>query len=429
MRNSRLIWLAPLCMLFCASCTNDKGVSSKSAPTPSNPYTAPPLITPVEKTLVIWQAQETKLKEAVKFATQLYTSTQAFLERPSDASLTHFERAWHDTVLATEAAVLGSLLGKSLGESYWQALNQITDRVIAWPAHSGYLGSLSSNNTHHHTGLIFDIGTPISMKALIAQHQLTGARDLTLGLYALGALLLNEKEVLINEKEALVNKKEGQDEKEQATFNNWLAINQLDDNQRHLGYEHPKELPQNRRRQLALLQSQQLLIDLKRWHQMWSKRDRHSLLNNFSQSPPQQQHLQYLTAMQQLSAQQVLELSLLKSATSEGMDKYSLSPMMLNVHNHRLREQQKSLEQWARVLEADELAELSQNVQALLSQHLEAEVTAITPPLTTVETVNEKGTREEGSTAGNKHSLHALLAKLTVDIKQTISKSAPLIVN
>lgn len=186
-----------------------------------------------------------EFEHAEAAATALNLATTDLLAQPDIESLARAQEAWQQAAVAVEALHVFSRLG-ALPQSDHRLLITQQYQIAAWPIEPGYLDAYGE---HLFSGLVFDVGLPLSTAVLREQHGLTSSSDATLGIYAIEFLLFGE------------NSKRGA-----------LAFQPLTGlNEQHLaeGYQQITELPRNRRRQLLQLQTHILAEDVQQLAQYW----------------------------------------------------------------------------------------------------------------------------------------------------------------
>lgn len=188
---------------------------------------------------------EQQLSQAVQASTTLKTATTQLLNAADLTSLTEAQNAWFMVAKRSEAFYVFSRLG-ALPHTNHEYLAKQQYAIGAWPIAPGYLDTYGD---YPYSGLVFDIGLPLSAESLREQHGLTALSDATLGIYAIEYILFGEN----NNRGPLL----------------FRPITTLNEQHRATGYEQIEELPRNRRRQLLQLQVNVLEEDLQQLQHYW----------------------------------------------------------------------------------------------------------------------------------------------------------------
>lgn len=200
-----------------------------------------------ENTRAAWQLAEPAISHTTDNARQLQSAVDKLLSEPSAASLTQAQEQWRKTALAYQPLRLYMTLAE-LTPEHLGGLRRLGFSIAAQPIQPGYLDSVGP---YAWSGLVHDIGLPLTPEILREQHGMTSPEDASLGLFAMEFLLFG----IIGE------------QPRQAT--DYEARQQLSAEDREQGFTKPDELPENRRRRLLLLQSRVLVEDLQRLHSLW----------------------------------------------------------------------------------------------------------------------------------------------------------------
>lgn len=208
-----------------------------------------PIVTASEKSRTAnpaWPLGEAILTEGVNAARELNKAVTELLATPTMEKLDQAQNAWRATAAALEQFHVFSRLGNVAPKNFYSVF-EAQFLLTAWPIQPGYLDSFGD---HPYSGIVFDIGMPLSRDVLREQHGLTDNSDATLGIYAIEFLLFGEQ----NNRGPLV----------------FQPITALGDEHREEGFEHVDELPRNRRRELLRLQVELLTEDAERLRAAWA---------------------------------------------------------------------------------------------------------------------------------------------------------------
>lgn len=192
-----------------------------------------------------WPLGRELLDTSAGKASELRAAIDQLLARPTIDNLELAQRLWRETASSLEHFHLFSRLGTVAPQDF-QKLVDLQFNLTAWPIQPGYLDGFGD---HPYSGIVFDIGVPITPEVLREQHGMTDNSDATLGVYAMEFLLFGEN----NDRGPLV----------------FQPITALDDKAREDGYTSVDELPRNRRRELLRLQAQLLTEDINHLKDTW----------------------------------------------------------------------------------------------------------------------------------------------------------------
>lgn len=245
-------------MLACSPKDNTPQDSTSTAE-PSVPRTRSPAGT-IEKPRsenAAWPLGGELLADSATKAEALKSAIGNLLAAPNIENLEQAQRLWRETAAALERFHLFSRLGTVAPQDF-QKLVDLQFNLTAWPIQPGYLDGFGD---HPYSGIVFDVGVPMTAEVLREQHGMTDNSDATLGIYAMEFLLFGEK----NNRGPLV----------------FLPITELNDKYREDGYGSVEELPRNRRRELLRLQAQMLAEDISHMQAIWTSNQADSLKVRF----------------------------------------------------------------------------------------------------------------------------------------------------
>jgi putative iron-regulated protein len=241
----------------------DGSAATETSSTPGRPASA---ATPSARTAnPAWPLGGELLQDGRTRAAELGQAIERLLEKPTLENLASAQRTWRETAAALEQFHLFSRLGAVAPQDF-QKLVDHQFNLTAWPIQPGYLDSFGE---HAYSGIVFDIGVPITADVLREQHGMTDNSDATLGVYAMEFLLFGEQ----NNRGPLL----------------FQAITELDEKEREAGYTSVEELPRNRRRELLRLQAKLLQEDVRNLQSAWSNSQTGQLQHKFEVLTPAQQ--------------------------------------------------------------------------------------------------------------------------------------------
>lgn len=223
-----------------------------------------------------WPLGTHLLNEGIAKAGALNNAVVQLLDNPNIEHLERAQQLWRETAAAIERFHLFSRLGTVAPQDF-QGLVDLQFNLSAWPIQPGYLDGFGD---HPYSGIVFDVGMPMTAEVLREQHGMTDNSDATLGIYAIEFLLFGEQ----NNRGPLV----------------FQPITALNEKHEEDGYTSVEELPRNRRRQLLRLQSQLLVEDVTRLRDTWTS----------NQPAALQQRFELLASVQQAELLQKAALAL-----------------------------------------------------------------------------------------------------------------------
>lgn len=220
--------------------------------------------------------------QALQAGLALQQSIVELLKMPDVNTLTQAQQAWRGAAAELESLHVFSLLGAPSNSTHPFLFRQQYN-LAAWPIQPGYLDTYGD---HPYSGLVFDIGLPLTAELLREQHGLTSEGDASLGIYAIEFILFGEN-----------------DNRGPLLFQ---PITSLNEQHKIAGYEQVHELPRNRRRQLLQLQADLLVEDIQQLQQYWQTQK------------PQISNTDFQFASQALATQHIIDAAQLqKSKTPE----------------------------------------------------------------------------------------------------------------
>lgn len=204
-----------------------------------------------------WPLGKEILSDGLAKANALNSAIGQLLNSPNIENLERAQQLWREVAAATERFHLFSRLGTVAPQDF-QALVDLQFNLTAWPIQPGYLDGFGD---HPYSGIVFDVGMPMTAEVLREQHGMTDNSDATLGIYAIEFLLFGEQ----NNRGPLV----------------FQPITALNEKYQEDGYASVEELPRNRRRELLRLQAQLLVEDLGHLHNTWISNQPDALQQRF----------------------------------------------------------------------------------------------------------------------------------------------------
>ena len=195
----------------------------------------------------LWLKGQVALDNALQSADTLATVTQTLLSKPTDKHLRTAQTAWHNLADKLQTFFVYTHLS-SLAPKQYGALASHHFNIAAWPVQPGFLDGFGP---YPFSGIVNDVGIPLTLDTLRAQHGMTDDSDVSLGTYAIEFLLFGER----NLRGHLTLRK----------------VSALGEEMKKRGYTSAAELPFNRRRALLALQTDALIQDLNLLAQYWQQ--------------------------------------------------------------------------------------------------------------------------------------------------------------
>lgn len=194
----------------------------------------------------IWLRGENAIAELQTSVTSLQSEVERFLSEPSEEQRKQVKTAWQKAVTDYRAFTFARTLSLVEPDKFSQ-LNRLDFQISAYPIQAGFLDSFGS---FLYSGLVNDIGFPLSKESLINQHGITDVEDAALGLYAIEFVIFGHHEP--------------------RPIEDYNALTSLSVAHKENGYKKIEELPNNRRRELLALQVAVLVEDTRALSASWN---------------------------------------------------------------------------------------------------------------------------------------------------------------
>lgn len=208
-----------------------------------------------------WASGDQILAACLVHARELQHQVSDFIDAPDAQRLQQSQETWRKAAATYRAFYAHHFVALSDPKTF-QILAEIDFRIGAWPVQPG---SLDSWGSYLYSGLVHDIGNPLTMDNLLLLHGQVDSENATLGLYAIEYMLFGENGT--RKVEDYVSQKKVTAEYEERGFNS------------------PAELPNNRRRLLLTLQAGKLVEDLQLLVNSWNAELPGSQVNVWSALP------------------------------------------------------------------------------------------------------------------------------------------------
>ncbi|MEO0442237.1 MAG: imelysin family protein [Pseudomonadota bacterium] len=196
---------------------------------------------------LFWQQASRQLEETHQQIRQLQLSIEQLLDSPSKDSISRAKTQWLQALNSYYTLLPFLFLENGNNHSVFKQLNQWRFSLAAWPLQPAYLDSY---DIYAHSGIVNDIALPITKSTLRKQHGFSDDQEVTLGLHAIETLLWAKSD--------------------KAAFKRFQAKHKVPLVLAQSGLQQ-NELPNNRRRQLLLLQSELLSDDSQSLLKQWQK--------------------------------------------------------------------------------------------------------------------------------------------------------------
>lgn len=186
------------------------------------------------------------LARSLTHARDLQVQVSDFLDAPDSAQLQQAQQTWQLAAEAYRGFYAHHFVALSDTNTF-HILAEIDFRIGAWPVQPG---SLDSWGSYLYSGLVHDIGNPLTMENLLNLHGQVDSENATLGLFAIEYMLFGENG--------------------SRTIEDYTSQNKVTAEFKERGFNSPSELPNNRRRMLLTLQTGKLVEDLQLLVDSWS---------------------------------------------------------------------------------------------------------------------------------------------------------------
>lgn len=193
-----------------------------------------------------WASGANILAACLVHARELQLQVADFIDAPDTQKLQQSQQTWQKAAIAYRAFYAHHFVALSDPQTF-QILAEIDFRIGAWPVQPG---SLDSWGSYLYSGLVHDVGNPLTMENLLLLHGQVDSENATLGLYAIEYMLFGENG--------------------SRTVDDYVSQNKVTAEYEERGFNSPSELPNNRRRMLLTLQAGKLVEDLELLVNSWN---------------------------------------------------------------------------------------------------------------------------------------------------------------
>lgn len=297
-----ILFVASLCLLLFA-CDQKKEVAHENRDTEYATVVSsgPSLISGGDIAAILSQTTIDALTSSLNTAKKLQSKIDSLLSEPTPGHLKAAHTAWLEGVLAYRHATLQKHIGLVDPENF-SRINRLDYQIASYPIQPGFIDAYGP---YKYSGLVHDIGFPITRESLENQHGLTDLGDVILGYYAIEFLLFN-----VDGKRDL---------------GDLVAIETLNDELKKRGFENTNEIPNNRRRELLKHQADILVANLEELIDQWQVTQGAPLA--ISSLPQAQVEKLMLRALASAITQLLIELS---GFTTDDAEKDILSSRIRN---------------------------------------------------------------------------------------------------
>lgn len=233
------------------------------------------------------------LSENLAQARQLQQAITQFLAQPDSESLTQAQDQWlinHNTLRKFYFYRHIGLNAPDLFANF----ARLNHRISTYPIQPGFIDTYGP---YRYSGIVHDIGFPLSKESLVNQHGLTDVAEAVLGLHAIEFMLYNSGA-------------------SRAT-KDFVAQTELNEDHRERGFEKVEELPVNRRRALLALQAELLVEDFETLLSEWQAQTVESFYYRWMESDISELSEVVKNSTANALSTIILELSAIKLATDE----------------------------------------------------------------------------------------------------------------
>lgn len=250
----------------------------------------------------MWQLIEEKTVLIKAQSETLAASIDIFLKNPNPETLFVSQQAWLRLNQTDGQLHAIKLLARNTGAIFDDLIAGLS-RISSQPIQEGYLDRFGP---YPYSGLVYDIGVPLTHESLIHQHQLTGEEEIVLGIYAIEFMLFGENS--------------------KRSANDYEAKIQLDEKAREAGLNDVNELPENRRRRLLKLQSNILVSDINSLLKSGRNNANNSVKNAWLTLTNQEKVSAVRNTLQQTLTQALIELSILEKQINDKNEELPSTP-------------------------------------------------------------------------------------------------------
>lgn len=233
---------------------------------------------------LIWPLITHMTETSLKAAEILNQRVTELLENPTEETLNLTREQWHETHKALQT--LSPFAHMCASYRRLASIYNTFYNLAAWPFEPGYIDSFGP---YRFSGLVNDISVALTPQSLREQHGLSDPSALSTGIYPLGYLLFGQN-----------------DQRSPEAF---LAITELQQEHREIGFQEPSEIPNNRRRTLLQRQSELLIKDLQTLHTQLTSRLTDSAFDRYRSKSNQQQLIKLLAGVQSTLVGQMTTIS------------------------------------------------------------------------------------------------------------------------
>ncbi|WP_370980821.1 imelysin family protein [Agaribacterium sp. ZY112] len=306
------------------ACEADKQISEKASdPQPQSD------INIEQASQSLWASFRENTEDASLHCGFLQHAINQLLTKSQLETLYAAQKAWHNCANKIEDLNLLTQLNL-LEPSLFQSIDNSLVYINSKPIQGGYLDRFGP---YLYSGLVHDIGINLNSESLRHQHGLTDKEEVVLGIYAIEFMLFGEQG--------------------SRPPNDYLEQKTLSETQQHQQFRSIDEVPNNRRRQLLLLQSQLLNQELLLLQEKLQA-DK-SPANVWPKLPARQQINSVHNAVTTSLSQSLIQLSQNYSTNNETIDSYffenlhaqlySLNPALNYYSTHERQALKQALEQ------------------------------------------------------------------------------------
>lgn len=233
------------------------------------------------------------LNENLVQAKQLQQAINEFLAQPNEQTLAAAQAQWLTTQFSLRKFYFYRQLCINVPQLFTN-FGTLSYRISTYPIQPGFMDTYGS---WLYSGIVHDIGFPLTAESLGKQHGLTDPAEAVLGLHAIEFMLYNSGAPRL--------------------ASDFVAASELSAADKERGFEKVEELPINRRRALLALQAEILVADLNALLSAWQAQTAESFYFRWMEADTKLLNPVIKTSLANALSTIILELSAIKQANTE----------------------------------------------------------------------------------------------------------------
>ncbi|WNO08870.1 imelysin family protein [Teredinibacter sp. KSP-S5-2] len=254
----------------------------------------------------LWNQSGLVIEKHIEMVELLDSAIKQFIATPSEETHQTAKKQWRELDQVNSDFYLISQLAENAPPAL-TSFKSLNYRLFAAPIQPGYLDSFGE---YLYSGLVHDIGLPITPETLGNQHGFADEESATLGLYAIEFMLFGD---------------DGQRQ-----YSDYVESLKLTPDEIEKGYKLLAETPNNRRRQLLELQSQLLVMDFNQLAEQWNSQKKDDLNRKYYLLDNTEKQAWVSQTLEKSLTNLILDISEQKQRADQGEENSTWAPRMLN---------------------------------------------------------------------------------------------------